>query len=111
MFFNCRLYEKCRSKNYRITPRHPRFVEAVLFQFSRQPQFLTAGAATEKECDVSVINSAILCELHCKINKNILFCKRMTRIYRQENHISDGGARYEDEDGSADEDSYCDRSE
>lgn len=46
-----------------------------------------------------------------KLIKIYFFRKRMTRIYHQENYISDGGARYENEDGGADEDGYCDGSE
>lgn len=46
-------------------------IGAVLFQFSRKPQFITAGRESESDDINDVIKPAILCELHCKVTKKI----------------------------------------
>lgn len=56
---------------------------AVLFQFSRYPQFLTAGHETLVIDRVVVyIYSATLCELRCKINKNFNIGESQNSISR-----------------------------
>ncbi len=64
---------KNRLAGYEYRQRMPVGIEdstgAVLFQFSRTPQFITTGPSIFKVIDLQDIYITALCEPHCKGTK------------------------------------------